>query len=57
MLIFVTLPILFVAIAFACIRHMHFFQLNSYKAGTQFPWLKNNFGKLIPNFLILILMH
>jgi len=46
-------------IAFAAglnfIKNMHFFQLNSYKAGTQFPWLKNNFGKLIPNFLILIL--
>ncbi len=37
------------------IKNMHFFQLNSYKAGTQFPWLKNNFGKLIPNVIVLVL--
>ena len=46
MLIFVTLPLLFVAIAFACVRHMHFFQLNSYKFAEHKVWMRRNKSSL-----------
>lgn len=47
MLIFVTVPVLFFALALCCVRHMHFFQLNSYKLAEHKVWMKRNSGSLI----------
>lgn len=42
------------AYVLSVIRFMHFFQLNSYTAATQFRWMKNNRGKWLVNVLLAI---
>lgn len=46
MLIFVTIPFLFFALAMCSVRHMHFFQLNSYKFAEHKVWIKRNASSL-----------
>ena len=47
MLIYVVIPVLFIALALSCVRHMHFFQLNSYKFAEHKVWMRRNRGSLI----------
>ncbi len=39
------------AFAISVIKLTHFFQLNSYRALLQLKWMKNNFGKILPNLV------
>ena len=43
---FIPLALLFIALALCCVRHMHFFQLNSYKFAEHKVWIKRNITSL-----------
>ena len=42
MLLIIPFVLLFFALALSCVRHMHFFQLNSYKFAEHKVWIKRN---------------
>ena len=46
MLFFIPFVFLFLALALCCVRHMHFFQLNSYKFAEHRVWIRRNTAAL-----------
>jgi len=46
MLLIIPFILLFFALALCCVRHMHFFQLNSYKFAEHKVWMRRNLSSL-----------